>query len=437
MISRRMAVAAAVPVLAFLGVFFFLPMVQTLRGGFYHEDRYSLDFALELFRNPVYREGLRNSFNLATVTTLLVALIALPPAVLSANYDFPGKTVVNGLVLVPIILPPFVGAVGISQMLGRYGALNALLVRLGLADWSVPFDWLGQGKFWAVAVTQALYLYPIFYLNVTAALANIDPAMQEAAANLGAPPFQRFRRVTLPLAAPGVFAGGAIVFIWAFTELGAPLMFDYGRVTAVQIYDGIKDIGYSPLPYVLVLVMLAASLGVYFLGKRLVLRHSETGAARSGAAAAPPRLTGWRAAAVLLVFLGVFSVAVIPHLGVILTSLSRAWYQTPLPTAWTAGHYRDALGHGMTFQSIQNSLRYASLAMALDLCLGTTIALLVARSRLPGRGILDALAMMPMAVPGLVVAFGYLALSQPGNLLAAIMGIAPIPGADIGTNYER
>ena len=74
---------------------------------------------------------------------------------------------------------------------------------------------------------NALHLYPILYMNIAAALANLDPAMEQAAENLGCPPWKRFFRITLPLAMPGVFAGASIVFIWAFTELGVPLVFDY------------------------------------------------------------------------------------------------------------------------------------------------------------------------------------------------------------------
>src|SRR5437016_5058948 len=81
---------------------------------------------------------------------------------------------------------------------------------------------------------RALSLYPIIYLNATAALANLDPALNEAAENLGAGPVRRFFRITLPLVRPGLFAGATIVFIWSFTELGTPLMFDYYEVTPIQ-----------------------------------------------------------------------------------------------------------------------------------------------------------------------------------------------------------
>jgi iron(III) transport system permease protein len=114
---------------------------------------------------------------------------------------------------------------------------------------------------------QALNLYPILFLNLTAALANVDPAMEEAASNLGCTGLRRFRRITLPLIMPGVFAGGTIVFIFAFTELGTPLVFDYSRVTSVQIFQGIKEISGNPFPSALVVVMLVSTLLLYLASK--------------------------------------------------------------------------------------------------------------------------------------------------------------------------
>ena len=227
-------------------VFFVWPLLQTIQGALVYNGRLTLVFVREALANPIYRTGLYNSLALACAITGMVILLGLPLAWLSVHYDFPGRTALSALILTPMILPPFVGAIGIRHILGQYGALNAILVRLGVVEWPQTVDWLANGRFWAVAVTAALHLYPIFYLNAQAAIAALDNSLTEAAANLGCIGWRRFIRVTLPLIMPGLFAGGIIVFIWAFTELGTPLMFDYNRVIAVQIYDGLNDIGASP-----------------------------------------------------------------------------------------------------------------------------------------------------------------------------------------------
>ena len=403
----------------FFFFFFLLPIWETLGGAFRQPGGgFTLDYFLEVFRNPIYLEGLWNSVQMAVYSTILTSAIALPLALLTDRYLYPGKSLFSALVLIPMILPPFVGAIGVKQILGQEGALNALLESLHLMDAVHPIDWLGRGRLFGVVIMNALHLYPILYLNLVAALANVDPAMEEAAENLGCTGFRKFRKITLPLIMPGFFAGGIIVFIWAFTELGVPLMFDFSRVTSVQIFSGIKDIGGNPFPFALVTVMLISTVLLYGLSKATLGRSSHammSKATSQGGPRATSARTGWLIAAF---FATITFLAVLPHLGVVLVAFSRDWYGTILPDGWTLDHFRQALGHDLTLPSIQNSLKYASLATLIDLVLGIAIAYVVTRTKLPGRQILDAMAMLPLAVPGLVLAFGYLAMTQEGKLFA-------------------
>ncbi|MFP6854931.1 MAG: iron ABC transporter permease, partial [Opitutales bacterium] len=332
------------------------------------------------------------------------------------RFAFPGKKLLGGLIILPIMLPPFVGAIGLRQLLGQFGMVNTFLVEIGWMNANQPVDWLsGDGRFYGVAILNALSLYPILYLNAQASLANIDPAMEEAAENLGCRGWRKFFTITLPLMRPGLFAGGTIVFIWAFTELGTPLMFDYTRVTPVQIFNGIKDIGGNPFPYALVGVMLITSIILYMIGKGLFGRQNFAMMAKASHAAQPKELSplgGWACSGL---FVGTIVIAMLPHLTVIGISFSSDWYQTILPSNWTLQHYEMALGHQLTVPSIQNSLLYSSVAVVANVTLGIAIAYVIVRTKLPGRGALDAMAMLPLAVPGLVMAFGYLAMSQEGK----------------------
>jgi iron(III) transport system permease protein len=403
----------------FFLLFFALPIWETLGGAFRDPGGgFTLDYLIEVFRNPIYLEGLWNSVVMAVLSTALTAAIALPLAFLTDRFLFPGKSLFSALILIPMILPPFVGAIGVKQILGQEGALNALLTTLHLLDAAHPIDWLGQSRLGGVVVMNALHLYPILYLNLVAALANVDPAMEEAAENLGCTGFRKFRKITLPLIMPGFFAGGTIVFIWAFTELGVPLMFDFSRVTSVQIFSGIKDIGGNPFPFALVAVMLVSTVILYTISKATFGRASHAMMAKATSQGGPRKVRRRIAWACTAFFAFITFVAVLPHLGVVLVAFSRDWYGTILPDGWTLDHFRAALGHDLTLPSIQNSLKYASLATLVDLVLGIAIAYVVTRTKLPGRQLLDAMAMLPLAVPGLVLAFGYLAMTQPGKIFA-------------------
>jgi len=103
--------------------------------------------------------------------------------------------------------------------------------------------------------------------------------------------------------------------------------------------------------------------------------------------------------------------AVLPHVGVVLTAFASDWYASILPQGFTLENFELALGHPLTVSAIGNSLKFAAASTVVDIVLGIAIAYVVVRSKLPYRGLLDILAMLPLAVPGLVVAFGYLAMS--------------------------
>ena len=421
--NRGAALTVTLLVTALFAVFFLYPAFSVIGEAFRTPDgNFTLDFVYGVFRNPVYREGLWNALGLGIASTLATFLLAFPLALLSHRYDFKGRGVLGVLILIPLVLPPFVGAIGIKHMLGVEGSLNALLVDLGLMDAGRPVDWLARGRFWGIVAMNALHLYPILYMNITAALSNLDPAMEQAAENLGCPPARRLWRIILPLAMPGIFAGSAIVFIWAFTELGVPLVFDYTRVASVQVFDGIKDIGGNPAPYALVAIMLVVSALVFTVTKALFGRQTSTVQPRPKGRGGEERITGLRALGCAMIFGGVFLLASLPHLGVILLSLSEDWYQTVLPLALTFDHFIDALGDPLVVPSIKNSLFYASGATLIDLVLGIAIAWVLVRSKIRGRAVLDALVMLPLAVPGLVLAFGYLALTQEGRPLHFLIG---------------
>ena len=401
---------------AFFAAFFIWPVFQILRGGFINADGHlTFAYLTAVLADPTYQTGLRNSFLLACAATTLAMLIALPLAVVSDRFLFPGKTLLGSLVLVPMILPPFVGAIGIKQIFGQYGAFNALLQHIGLLAPGATIDWFATNQFWGIAIVEALSLYPIIYLNAVAALANIDPAMEEAAQNLGCTGLRRFWKITLPLIRPGLFAGGTIVFIWSFTELGTPLIFDYDRVTSVQIYYGLKDIGGNPFPFALVAVMLVSSVAIYGVSKGIFGRSSHAMMAKATTAGGPQKPRGGRGWLCTLLFGGVTFVAVLPHLGVLLVAFSQDWYATVLPHEYTLGNFELALGHDLTVPAIANSLRFASISTVIDIILGVAIAYVVVRSKIAGRQVLDFLAMLPLAVPGLVLAFGYLAMAQEGK----------------------
>lgn len=402
---------------ALFAVLLLWPIGRVLRVGFFgmpgEAGGFTVKYVGEVFLDSTLRAGLLNSLMIAVMVTGVCAVIAVPLAMMSVRFEFWGKGTVSGLLLVPLILPPFVGAIGMRQILGRFGVLTSVAAQLNIVEKGVPVDWFGSARVLGIVLVEALSLYPILYLNVVAALANLDPAMEQAAANLGASRWKIFWRITLPLMRPGLLAGGTIVLIWSFTELGTPLMFDFYRVTPVQVFFRLTQVSGSPVPYALVVVMMLGSVTLYATGKLALGRGHDAAVTKASIASSGRRLSACGNLGLLTVFGAVIGLALLPHIGVVLTSVSGvgSWYQSVLPKVFTSQHYAAALTHDVTMPSVANSVLFASLSMLLDVVLGIMIAWVVVRSNLPGRSLIDGLAMLPLAVPGLVLAFGYLAIS--------------------------
>lgn len=391
----------------FLTLFLIYPIAAVLKGGLFPAGRFSPAFFINALANPVTRESIANSFMLAGCSVVLTLSIALPLSLLTVRFSFPFKRLLCGLLLVPMIMPPFVGAIGMRQFLARFGSVNLMLMDSGLI--SSPIDWLGGARFWGIVLMEALHLYPIMWMNISAALANVDPSLEDAAVNMGSSRFSVFRRVTLPLMMPGVFAGGIIVFIWSFTDLGTPLVFEYRKVVAVRIFDRVNDLADNPEGYALVVLVVLMTSAVFLLGKRVFGSTRYNSAGKGSARSVEIPLAGLKCFFALFFVLAVVFVACLPHVAVALTSVSEKWFMTVLPEAFTMSHYEGALRHELTLPAIKNSILFSSMSAVVDVALGVSIAYILARKRFAGVNLLDALAMLPLAVPGLVVAFGYVA----------------------------
>ncbi len=426
----RIALLAILAV--FFGAFLIYPLGYVLVKAFYDENGHVTgQFIWLLVSDPQKWSVVLNSLNLGIAVTVATTLLALPLAYVMTRYTFRWKGILSGLVLVPMVLPPFVAAVGMKQMFARFGSINLLLMKFGLIH--QPIDWFIGGGMLGVIILEVLHLYPIMYLNVAAAMANIDPSLEEAGRNVGASGFTLFRRITFPLMLPGYFAGATIVFIWAFTDLGTPLIFEYRQVVPVQIFDKLDNIN-DPTGYALVLLMIVMTVGFFLLTKSVVggkrYEMLARGHVASGAKPASRRL----AIGLYVGLLSLTAVAVIPHLSVLLMSFNDRWFMSVLPSSYTLKHYADVFGHKTTGPSIVNSLYLSGAATFVDVLLGIAIAYLLARTRIPGRNVIDAVTMLPLAVPGVIVAFGYLTGFSQTILNARVN---PIPLLIIGYSVRR
>lgn len=400
------ALALAAALWLAFGAFLFYPIAFMLKGAVISDGTFTLAFFALLLRDPTLADALKGSFGLALTSTALTLLLAVPIAFAMVRYRLPLKNGLNLLLVVPMVSPPFVSAVAVRQLLARYGPLNQLLIALGLVDPLNPPSWLDR-PFWGIVVLQVLHFLPIAYLNAVAALARVDRSLEDAAKSLGSSGWHLFRTVTLPLMMPGLFAAASLVFILAFTDLGTPLIFNYQRVVAVRIFHMVETALENPSGYALVLTVMALSVLVFLLGKwwaeRWQVQTLPRGPADSHETALPPLTAGVISGAILFVTL----LALLPQIAVVLNAFADRWFMTVLPDRWTLRHFANLLVHPLTLTSIRNSLLYSTASALLDIGLGLAIAYLVVRRKAPLPNWLDSTAMLSLAVPGIVIAFGY------------------------------
>jgi iron(III) transport system permease protein len=327
----------------------------------------------------------------------------VPLAYVTVRFDFRGALLIQTLGVLPLIMPPFVGAVAMQLIFGRSGRSTCC--------WTSAFGFtlpIMEGLNGVIFV-EAIHYFPFILMNLTVALRNIDGAMEEAAMNLGCRGWRLFWRVIFPLALPGFVAGASLVFVKVFDDLGTPLVLGQTNLLAPQAYLRITQVGLEdPMGYVISVIMIVFSIVAMALSAQ-VLRASDYATTQKGGGSIQRRVLsplgslmayGW----IFVVLLIVLS----PHLGVLLLSLAKVWSFSPLPDAYTLDHYATVFqdSSGM----IRNTLLYCGLAAGIDVILGATIAYLIFRTKLPARQWLDWIATASLAVPGIVLAIGYLRL---------------------------
>jgi molybdate transport system permease protein len=170
----------------------------------------------QLLADPSVRQALRLSLMSATLATVFSLVVGVPLAWVLARRRFPGRRLVRALVLLPLVLPPVVGGVGMLYAFGRRGVLGPALGAVGI---SLPFSTAG------VVLAEAFVAMPFLVITVEGALAGSDQRYEEAAATLGASDWTTFRRITLPLIGPSVAAGAVLCFARALGEFGATITF--------------------------------------------------------------------------------------------------------------------------------------------------------------------------------------------------------------------
>ena len=387
----------------FLVAFLVVPVATVVYVAFTEKGggAFTLINFLDFVRTELFVRSFWNSVYVSAMTVLWSSAFALPLAYLTTRFEFRGAMLVHTLGFLPLIMPPFVGAVAMQLLFGRNGTVNLLLDEY--FDFKIGFMEGLNG----VIFLQAIHYFPFILVNLSAALRNIDRSMEEAAQNLGSHGLRLFRRIALPLALPGYVAGASLVFVKVFDDVASPLLLNVKEMLAPQAYLRITSIGIDdPMGYVIAVVLIVIAVVTMWASAQVLKGKDYATVQRGGGGLARRRLNGRQAVLAYAVVLLILVLVLAPHVDLLLLSFATVWSFSPLPDGYTFAHYARVLGDSSTY--ITNTLLYSGLAAAIDVVLGGAIAYLVLRTRLPGRTILDWGAGAALAVPGVVLGIGYL-----------------------------
>ncbi len=396
-------IALALAIAAFLLLFLGLPVGTVLYVAFTEKgtSNFTLVNFYDFVRTELFMRSLWNSFYVSAMSVVWASVFALPLAYLTTRFVFRGAMLVQTLGFLPLIMPPFVGAVAMQLFFGRNGSINLLLD-----------EWFGfkigfMEGLNGVIFVQSVHYFPFILINLSAALRNIDRAMEEAAQNLGSSGFRLFRRIVFPLALPGYLAGASLVFVKVFDDLATPLLLNVKDMLAPQAYLRVTSIGIAdPMGYVISVVLIVASVIAMWLSALALKGRDYATTQRGGGGLARRVMTPWEAVLGYGVVILILALVLAPHLGLLLLSFATIWSFSPLPDAFTTAHYARVFGESSVY--IKNTLIYATLAGGIDIVLGVAIAYLVLRTKLVGREWLDWAASAALAIPGVVLGIGYL-----------------------------
>lgn len=349
-----------------------------------------------------------NSLSSATLSGALAVLMALTLVVAIEHTRLPGRAALRILALSPLLIPPFIGAISWIGLFGPSGMVNSTVEELiGRPVWTI---YGGDG----VILLLALHSYPIAYLLLTAALGRVPAELEEAARASGAGPRRALRDVTLPLLRPALVSSFILVTVSNLADFGIPAL-----VGAPERYETLATIAYRFVRSGTVEnpVELAACVGVVLLvmvalGMALIRRFSRVSYALepSASPAAPmPLKRPWMLGGII--WTAVLGITALPLSALVVHALLPA---PGVELSWenlSLDNFTAVLQSPWASQGAQLSLSLALGAALITGVVGLAIGTVMTRTSLPGRGLLRSTSLLPLAVPGLIVAVGWLLLA--------------------------
>jgi iron(III) transport system permease protein len=397
-----------------LGVLVVVPValmfVGAVRTGTFVDPRATFSPAslIAVYTTAPYLHALGITVGASLIVSFLACAVGIALAWLLSRTDLPRKGLMENAVIAPLYLSPFVGALAWLVLASPNAGLINVLAREWFGATGPVINVMSAA---GIILVMALYNVPYAYMTVSSALKGMDPSMEEASYLNGAGVFRTALRVTFPVVWPAIISAFFFVFVLTAGTFSIPAALGGTQVMpflAVDIYRSTATypIDYSRAAAIGTLLFWISLLGVAFyrFASRVAARFVTVTA--RGYRTRFIRLKGWTIPAVGLIAAYVVLAIILPYLALIYVSFTSYTSSSISNAVWTLDNFSAVAGSVAVRNSTLNTIFVSVLAPTLTVLLAVLLGYSIRRLKIPGGGLLDYIAMFPIAVPGIVFGTG-------------------------------
>ena len=393
-------ISTIVLLITFLTLFILYPLAILLVDSFYGSNGLSLETFGRIFSMHTFRTAIGNTlkigFMVGILSTLMGLLFAYVEVYVKMNRGVGGLFKVVSML--PVVSPPFVLSLSMIMLFGRAGLITRFI--FGIRDNNVY-------GYWGIVIVQTLTFFPVCYMMLKGLLKNIDPSMEEASRDMGASRWKVFTTVTLPLLLPGLGNAFLVTFIESIADFANPMIIGGSYDTlATTIYLQITGAMDKEGAAAMAVVLLGITLAMFAVQKYYL--EKKTAATLSGKASRVRMLIEDKSVTIpLTIFCTLAAIFVIGmYICVPFGALFPTWGRklTPFTFQWFEQVFTKYRG----LEAFRDSFVLSLIAAPITALLSMIISYLVVKRKFRGKGFIEAVSILAMAVPGTVLGVGYI-----------------------------
>ena len=393
-------ITTIVVLIAFLTIFILYPLAILLVDSFVGDGQFGLSVFQRIFQLPDFTRAITNTLKVGFVVGIFSTALGLLFAYVEVYVKM--NKAVGGLFklvsMLPVVSPPFVLSLSMIMLFGKAGLITRFV--LGIYDNNVY-------GYWGIVIVQTLTFFPVCYMMLKGLLKNIDPSLEEASRDMGGSRWRVFADVTLPLLLPGLGNAFLVTFIESIADFANPMLIGGSYDTlATTIYLQITGAYDKAGAAAMAVVLLIITLGMFAVQKYYL--EKKTAATLTGKASRARMMIEDKSVKIpLTIFCSLGAAFVIlMYICVPIGALFPTWgYKfTPLTFKW----FEQVFTRYRGLEAFRDSFVLSLIAAPITALLSMIISYLVVKRKFRGKGFIEAVSMLAMAVPGTVLGVGYI-----------------------------